>query len=83
MTVVIQSTAGIGKTKSNRLSPAAHFDFSVAAIFTMMENSDRRNSLFVPLCLKKSFAARDILNGQIIPESDDYDPEEYYDQGMF
>ena len=36
------------------------------------------------LCsLKKSFAARDIINGQIIPESDDYDPEEYYEQGMF
>ena len=32
---------------------------------------------------KKSFAARDIINGQIIPESDDYDPEEYYEQGMF
>jgi hypothetical protein len=39
---------------------------------------------FCLLCsLKKSFAARDIINGQIIPESDDYDPEEYYDQGMF
>ena len=34
---------------------------------------------FCLLCsLKKSFAARDIINGQIIPESDDYDPEEYY-----
>ena len=39
---------------------------------------------FSLLCsLKKSFAARDIINGQIIPESDDYDPEEYYGQGMF
>lgn len=40
-----------------------------------------------PFCLlwslKKSFAARDIINRRIIPESDDYDPEENYDPGMF